>query len=187
MLLPTFKLRISFFYEFISTAWILNTSFQKAFYVSFVRPLTFSTTKQNVFTTSKYSSTQTQHIQSICSSSIFHYMFRSNLLTIIRRNRRTEGKVLQKTNVYVFNVSNPDVFFSSYKLQISVQQNKPFIFKITFKATCFSSTEPSSGLFIHSFICPLERPDYGSVELKHVALNVILKVKGLLCLTEICN
>jgi hypothetical protein len=30
-------------------------------------------------------------------------------------------------------------------------------------------------------------PDDGSVELKHVALNVILKIKGLLCLTEICT
>jgi len=29
-------------------------------------------------------------------------------------------------------------------------------------------------------------PDDGSVELKHVALNVILKDKGLLFLTEIC-
>jgi hypothetical protein len=29
------------------------------------------------------------------------------------------------------------------------------------------------------------RPDDGAVELKHVALNVFLKIKGLLSLTEI--
>jgi len=124
------------------------------------------------------------------------------------------------------------VFFSSYNVQISVKNNNPFIFKITFKATCFSSTEPSSGLsneqiqnqhlqciwdpkclhththtyiyiyiYIYThrckhlgsqthckcwfWICSLERPDDGSVELKHVALNVILKIKRLLFLTEI--
>jgi len=33
----------------------------------------------------------------------------------------------------------------------------------------------------------MNRPDDGSVEMKYVALNVILKIKGLLCLTEICN
>jgi hypothetical protein len=36
-------------------------------------------------------------------------------------------------------------------------------------------------------ICSLERPDDGCIELKHVALNVIFKIKGMLCLTEICT
>jgi len=33
----------------------------------------------------------------------------------------------------------------------------------------------------------LESPDDGSIEQKHVALNVIFKNKGSLCLTEICT
>jgi hypothetical protein len=44
------------------------------------------------------------------------------------------------------NVSHPDVFSNSYKVEISVKHKNYFIFKNIFKATHFSSTEPSSGL-----------------------------------------
>jgi hypothetical protein len=38
-----------------------------------------------------------------------------------------------------FNTSQPDLFFNSYNVQISVKHNNPLFLKITFKATCFSS------------------------------------------------
>jgi hypothetical protein len=52
----------------------------------------------NIFITSKYSPHKL--IKSTSCSSVFHYMSRPYLLTIIRCNTATEGKVLQKKNVY---------------------------------------------------------------------------------------
>jgi len=73
-----------------------------------------------------------------------------------------------------------------------------FVVKNTFKAICFSSTEPSSGLFVRTLrilnvlaigyeSLLTKRPDDGSVEPKHVALNVYLTINWM-CLTEkICT
>jgi hypothetical protein len=64
-----------------------------------------------------------------------------------------------------------------------------FIVKNTFKVTCFGSTEPSSGLFVrtdpyHVYGSVLtKRPNDGSVEPKHVALNVFLTINWM-CLTK---
>jgi hypothetical protein len=62
-------------------------------------------------------------------------------------------------------------------VQIFSVKHIQFIVKNTFKATCFGFTEPSSGLFVrtdpHGYGSVLtKRPDDGSVEPKHVALNV---------------
>ena len=96
-----------------------------------------------------------------------------------------------------FNVSHPDVFLNIYKVQIFFSvKHIQFSVKNTFKATCFGSTEPSSGLFLRTdpyliastFGIPdvlviryksilIKRPDDGSVESKHVVLNVFLKIK----------
>ena len=86
--------------------------------------------------------------------------------------------------------------FSPVHTRYKFQSNTTILlfFKTTFKATCFGSTEPLSGLLmntsninIYSAFWGLKRPDDGFVELKHVALNVFRKIKGLLCLTEICT
>jgi len=59
-------------------------------------------------------------------------------------------------------LSHPDVFLNIYKVQnFSVKHIQFFIVKDTFKATCFGSTEP-----------------------KHVASNVSLTIKNLMCLTD---
>jgi len=86
------------------------------------------------------------------------------------------------------------VFLNIYKVQIFSVKHIQFIVKYTFKATCFGSTEPSSGLFVRRDSYPIastfrirsvltKRPDDGSVELKHIALNVFLTTNWV-CLTE---
>jgi len=50
----------------------------------------------------------------------------------------------------VFNVCHPDVFLNIYKVQIFLVKHVQFIVKNTFKATCFGSTEPSSGLVVRT-------------------------------------
>jgi len=73
-------------------------------------------------------------------------------------------------------------------VQIFSVKHSQFIVKNTFKATYFGSTEPSSGLFVRTDPYPCgsvltKRPDNGSVEPKHVALNVFLTINWM-CLTE---
>lgn len=42
-------------------------------------------------------SPHTQHVRSVCSSFIFHYIFRPHIFAIIRWNTGTKGKMLQKS------------------------------------------------------------------------------------------
>jgi hypothetical protein len=96
----------------------------------------------------------------------------------------TEGRKSLKFHQY-FAVENKD----RSKQNKNSSQTQQFYYIITFKATCFNSIESSSGLvstfIVHSGIpeCTVDvdtldlfsrRPDDDSLELKHVALNVII-------------
>jgi hypothetical protein len=74
-------------------------------------------------------------------------------------------------------VCHPDVFLNIYKVQIFSVRHIQFIVKNTFKATCFGSTGPSSGLLVRTDPYPITSTTYNStlstVEYIHVILDTV--------------
>jgi len=106
--------------------------------------------------------------------------------------RITTKEILCYYEYYNFNVNHPVVFLKFIQ-DTNSSQTQQVYYIITFKATCFNSVESSSGLLenrssvstfvVHTLEYTINvdtldlfsrRPGDDSIQLKHVALNVII-------------